>query len=92
MDIAWVDILDEDKLERKHDVHAYEVEEVLLSNPRIYLVEKGNIEGEDVYLGLGRTEEGRYLAIFFIFKTNRVALVISAREMDAKERRRYAKK
>lgn len=92
MDIAWVDVLDEDKLKRKHDVHAYEAEEVLLSEPRIYFVEKGHVEGADVYLGLGRTSEGRYLAIFFIYKGDRVALVISAREMDAKERKRYAKK
>ncbi len=92
MEIAWVEVLDEDKLLRKHHVNAYEVEEVLFNNPRIYFVEKGNVEGEDVYLGLGRTTEGRYLAVFFIYKVNRAALVISAREMDAKERRRYAKK
>ena len=92
MDIAWVDVLDEDKLESKHSVHTYEVEEIVMSQPRIYFVEKGNVEGEDVYLALGQTEEGRYLAVFFIYKLNRAALVISAREMDEKERRRYAKK
>ncbi|MBI5303310.1 MAG: BrnT family toxin [Chloroflexi bacterium] len=92
MDIAWVDILDEDKLDRKHNVRPYEVEQVLLNNPRIFFVEKGNIVGEDVYLGLGRTDDGRYLAVFFIYKKNRVALVTSARDEDAKERRRYAKK
>lgn len=92
MDIAWVDILDETKLERKHSVRAYEVEEVLLGHPRIFFVEQGNIRDEDVYLALGQTEEGRYLAVFFIYKRNRVALVTSAREMDLKERKRYAKK
>jgi hypothetical protein len=78
MDIAWVDILDEDKLESKHHVHAFEAEQVLLSKPRVYFVEKGRIEGEDVYLALGQTDAGRYLAVFFIYKQNRVALVISA--------------
>ncbi len=92
MDIARVDILDEDKLESKHQVYPYEVEEVLLSDPRIYFVEYGNTKGEDMYLGLGQSDEGRYLAVFFIFKKNRVALVVSAREMDDKERKRYAKK
>ncbi len=58
MEIAWVDILDEDKLDRKHAVLAFEVEEALWDAPRIYFVERGNIEGEDVYLGLGQTEEG----------------------------------
>lgn len=92
MEIAWIDILDEDKLQRKHQVNVYEVETVLLGNPRIFFVEEGNIEGEDVYLALGRTDEGRYLAIFFIYKKNRIALVTSARGMDSKERRRYGKK
>jgi len=92
MDIAWVDVLDEDKLIRKHGVYAYEVEEVLFSQPRIFFVEKGNVKGEDVYLGMGQTDAGRYLALFFIHKRNHVALVLSAREMDDKERRRNAKK
>ncbi len=92
MDIARVDILSEDKLESKHSVYPYEVEEVLLSEPRVYFVEKGNTKGEDMYLGLGQSDDGRYLAVFFIYKKNRVALVVSAREMDDKERKRYAKK
>ena len=92
MDIAWVDILDEAKLVRKHHVYAFEVEEVLFGKPRVYFVEKGRIRGEDVYLALGQTDAGRYLAVFFIYKKNRVALVLSARDMDAKERKRYAKK
>lgn len=91
MNIAWIDILDENKLERKHDVRAFEVEEVLLNNPRLFFVEQGNIKGEDV-LALGRTAEGRYLSVFFIYKRNRVALVTSARDMDGKERKRYGKK
>lgn len=45
-----------------------------------------------MYLALGQTEEGRYLAVFFIRKRNRVALVVSAREMDGKERKRYGRK
>ncbi len=92
MEIAWVDILRADKLERKHQVYAYEVEEVLLNEPRINFLEKGNIRGQDMYLALGRTDEGRYLAVFFLYKPDRTALVVTAREMDSKERRRYAKK
>lgn len=92
MNIASVDILDEDKLERKHHVLPYEVEEVLLESPRISFVEKGNVRGEDMYLALGRTEEGRYLAVFFVFKRDRTALAVSARDMDSTERKRYGKK
>lgn len=39
-----------------------------------------------------RANSGRYLVVFFIYKLNRVALVISAREMDDKERKRYGRK
>jgi len=92
MDIARVDILDEDKLFSKHNVYGHEVEEALASDARIYFVEKGKITGEDVYLALGQTDEGRYLAVFFIYKKNHVALVISARDMSVKERRRYGRK
>ncbi len=92
MDIAWVEVLYEDKLDWKHNVRPFEVEEVLLGTPRVYFVENGNIEGENVYLALGQTTEGRYLAVFFIHKKNHAALVLSARDMDAKERKRYGKK
>jgi len=40
----------------------------------------------------GQTHEGRYLVVFFIWKTEGEALILSARDMDEKERRSYAKK
>jgi hypothetical protein len=92
MDIAQVDILDEDKLESKHNVRAYEVEEVLLSKPRFFFAEKGNTENEDLYRALGQTEDGRRLAVFFIYKRDHTALVLSARDMTDKERKRHVKK
>ncbi len=85
MDIAKIVILDEDKLERKHDVYGYEAEEVLLNKPRFFFAQQGNVEGEDVYRALGRTEEGRYLVVFFAYKRNRSALVLSARDMTDKK-------
>ncbi len=66
MDIAKIVILDADNLERKHDVYAYEAEEVLLGKPRFFFAQEGNVKGEDVYRALGRTEEGRYLVVFFV--------------------------
>jgi uncharacterized DUF497 family protein len=92
MDILRVDILDVDKLEAKHGVHDYEAHEVFRRGPRIRFVERGKYQGENVYAAYGRTEEGRYLTILFIYKLSRIALVLSAREMDAKERRGYGKK
>jgi uncharacterized DUF497 family protein len=45
-----------------------------------------------LYEALGRTNAGRYLAIFFIRKPADKALIISARNMNQRERRRYGKK
>jgi len=53
---------------------------------------KTEYAGEDVYLALGQTDSGRYLAVFYILKKNRNVLPISARDMDDKERRRYERK
>jgi hypothetical protein len=82
----------EDKLASKHHVKTYEVEAVLSSKPKIRFVEKGEREGEDVYMALGKTGAGRYLAVLFIYKQNKQALILSARNMAPKERRQYAKK
>jgi hypothetical protein len=54
-----------DKLAGKHHVEPYEVEQALSNQPKIRFVEKGERPGEDVYMGLGRTDAGRYLAILF---------------------------
>ena len=44
-------------------------------------------------LGLKRqTDTGRFLIIFFIRKTGTTALILSAREMNAKEKQSHAKK
>jgi len=81
----------EDKLARKHSVFIEEAEEVLFGSPRVRFVEKGYRQGEDVYAAHGQTETGRYLIIFFILKRGREALVLSARDMDHKERRLYGR-
>ena len=89
--IIWLrDIVD--KLVFKHHVEPREVEELLHNRPKIRFVEKGERKGEDVYLGLGQTDAGRYLAVLFIHKKTREALILSARDMANKERRQYGKK
>ena len=70
----------------------HEVEEVLSGNCRIFKREIGKVDGEDLYNALGRTEGGRYLSVFFIRKLTNKALIITAREMNKNERRRYEKK
>ena len=81
-----------DKLTFKHRVDTTEVEEVFDSRPKIRFVQKGDRKGEDVYIALGRTDAGRYLAVIFIQKKNNRALIVSARDMIKKERKQYERK
>ena len=90
-EVIWLDVFVE-KLWRKHRVRVHEVEEILSRRPNVRKVARGDVAGEDVYSAMGRTEGGRYLIVFFVFKIGARALVISARDMKPKERRRYAKK
>jgi uncharacterized DUF497 family protein len=89
--IIWLRAIVE-KLASKHHVQSHEVEEAFRNRPKIRFVEKGKRKGENVYLALGRTDSGRYLAILFIYKKTREALILSARAMASKERQQYAKK
>ncbi|OGR05281.1 MAG: hypothetical protein A2511_17155 [Deltaproteobacteria bacterium RIFOXYD12_FULL_50_9] len=87
-DLIWLsDIIE--KLAWKHNVIQDEVEEVLCNKPQFRFIEKGYRTGEDVYAALGQTDSGRYLIVIFINKPNHMALIVSARDMDAKERRHY---
>jgi hypothetical protein len=90
-DIIWIpDIVE--KLAWKHGVTPEEIDEVLFSRPLFRKVQKGYVPGEDVYAALGQTEAGRYLIVIFVYKKTQEALVISARDMNRKERRQYARK
>ena len=83
----------EDKLISKHHVTSLEARQAILNNPRIRFAEQGYIEGEDVYVAFGRSFSGRYLSVFFVHKpTSRTAIIISARDMNKKERKAYGRK
>jgi hypothetical protein len=86
----WLEAVVE-KIERKHHLDTAEVEAVFSRRPQIRLVESGKVDGEDLYAAHGRSAEGRYLTIFFIRKLDRRALIVTARDMDRKERRKYGK-
>lgn len=90
-EVIWLESVVE-KLERKHHVTQDEVEELLSSHPRFFWMEEGKFKGEDVYVTLGQSAAGRYLAVFFIYKLNRDIIILSARDMTQKERKRYEKK
>ncbi len=88
--IVWLQkILD--KVASKHGLTRDEVEEVFVNKPQFRFVEDGDIAGEDVYSAYGRTHAGRYVTVIFIMKPRSRALIISARDMDRKERKRYGK-
>jgi uncharacterized DUF497 family protein len=91
-EVVWLDEI-VDKLAWKHQVLPSEVEQVVESRfTRHFRNQKSKIEGEDVYNALGKTQAGRYLSIFYIKKLGNRALIISARDMQQRERRRYGRK
>lgn len=81
-----------DKLAWKHNMTPDEVEEVFTGNPKFLRIERGKVDGEHLYNALGQTASGRYFAVFFIYKRSRQALIVTAREMNRKERRYYGKR
>jgi uncharacterized DUF497 family protein len=68
-----------DKLQWKHNVTSEEAEEALRRSPRFRRIERGDIQGEGLYAAFGRSQAGRYLTVFFIYKKTHEALVVSAR-------------
>ncbi|MFZ5818701.1 MAG: BrnT family toxin [Chloroflexota bacterium] len=81
-----------DKLISKHQVTPEEVEDIFFNRPRFRFHEKGRVQGENMYTAIGQTDGGRYLVVFFIFKSSHRALIISARDMNHFERKYYGRK
>ena len=90
-DFVWLTEI-ANKVATKHRVTPDEAEEVFFNNPKYCFVESGHRSGEDVYSAGGQTDAGRYLIVFFIYKGDNTALILSARDMDAGERRRHERK
>ena len=90
-DFIWLpDIIE--KLIVKHNITQDEVEDVFFNRPKFRFVEKGHRKGENVYSALGQSDSGRYVIVLFIYKNKNLALILSARDMNKKERKRYEKK
>ncbi|MDO8726593.1 MAG: BrnT family toxin [Candidatus Methanoperedens sp.] len=75
----------------KHKVTVMEIEEVFRNEPKFRRGPKGNYIDENIYYAFGKTDANRLLFAVFIFKKNNEALIISAREMDNKEKSAYSK-
>lgn len=90
-DFIWLSDITE-KITIKHHTSQDEVEDIFFDDPHYHFVESGYRTGEDVYSASGQTNAGRYLIVFFIYKPGNIGLILSARDMDNKERRRYERK
>ena len=88
--IIWLrDVVD--KLAWKHNITPDEVEDALDDAPHYRFIERGDVDGEDLYAALGQTGAGRYLTVYLIYKKTNEALIVSARDMTRKERKMYGK-
>ena len=89
--LAWLpDVIE--KLEVKHEVTIEEVEELFALGPMFRRGPRGKRKDENLYKAYGQTGAGRYLFVVFIYKLNRRALILSARDMTDKERQLYRKR
>jgi uncharacterized DUF497 family protein len=89
--IIWFEEIVE-KLERKHHVQPEEVKEVFLDHPKFRFVERGHRFEEHVYAAIGRTNDGRYLIVFFVYRQDKTIIILSARDMTPTERKKYEQK
>jgi hypothetical protein len=89
--LIWLQEIIE-KIIVKHSVSQDEIKEILVNSAHFRFVEKGYRPGENVYASLGQTDSGRYLVVFFIYKKDHRALILSARDMTPAERKRYERK
>ena len=88
--LIWLKAIIE-KLDWKHNIQPEEVEEVFKNTPEYRYLERGKVDGENVYSAYGQTDSGRYMTVIFIRKAGGMALIISARDMDKKERKQYGR-
>ena len=89
--IIWLDEITE-KLMAKHHVSQDEVREVFAKKPHFRYIEKGYRQAEDVYAAMSQTDGGRYLIVLFVYKKDRHALILTARDMTRAERRKYGQR
>lgn len=75
------------KIKAKHKVDVYECEEVFF-NELFVSYDEGHSQAEQRYWALGRTNAERLLFVVFTLRNKNIR-VISARDMDRKERRIY---
>lgn len=73
---------------RKHHVTPWECEQVFLNQPLAVVEDIKHSEKENRFYALGHTDGGRLLFLVFTTRRDRIR-VISARDMNHKERKVY---
>ncbi len=79
-----------DKNRIKHEVNFTECEESFFNKPLVAFNDVKHSECEHRFYSLGHSNEGRLLFIVFTLRDNKIR-VISARDMNKKEREAYEK-
>jgi uncharacterized DUF497 family protein len=77
------------KLYARHGVTTGECEQVFFHEPLRIAQDASHSQAEERWAAWGRTAEGRTLAVVFTLRGDRIR-PISARDMNRKERQRYA--
>ena len=75
----------------KHNVRDWECEQVFFNRPLLVLSDLRHSSEEKRWAAFGRTDAGRFLAVVFTNRRN-LLRVISARDMNRREREFYEKK
>jgi uncharacterized protein len=74
----------------KHDVSQAEAESIFFGDPLIVAEDSRHGKGEPQFNALGKTAQGRALHVTFTLRRNETLIrVISARDMNRKERQFY---
>jgi len=74
----------------KHDVTQAETEQIFFNEPLYITSDEKHSESERRYRALGEPADGRRLSVIFTLRhTDALIRVISARNMNAKERKLY---
>lgn len=73
---------------KKHKVTYLECEEIFFNEPFVIKTDKTHSEFEERYFALGKTDGGRLLFVVYTIRGDKIR-VISARDMNKKERRYY---
>ena len=78
------------KSEEKHGVTPAEVEQIFFNDPVFITPDERHSESEQRYRALGETANGRLLMVIFTLRrSGTLVRVISARNMNTKERKLY---